>query len=37
MQLHIELEKWDDASTLARTEPDLMEMMKLPYANWLVK
>lgn len=37
MQLHIELEKWEDAISLARTDPDLMEMMKLPYANWLVK
>ncbi|KAL4432520.1 hypothetical protein ABPG74_013374 [Tetrahymena malaccensis] len=37
LQLSIDLEKWDEAMTLAKAHPEFMEMVKLPYANWLAK
>jgi len=37
MHLHIELEKWEEAFTLANKNPDLAAMVRLPYANFLVR
>ena len=32
MALHIELEKWENALMLGKQNPELMSMVKLPYA-----
>ncbi len=37
MALHIEMEKWEDALLLGKQNSTLLEMVKLPYANWLEK
>ena len=37
MALHIELEKWEDALILGKQNAELLEMVKLPYANFLCK
>jgi len=37
MALHIELEKWDDALLLGKQDLQLLEIVKVPYANWLCK
>lgn len=37
MSLHIEMERWEDAFLLGRQNKDLLEMAKLPYANFLMK
>ena len=37
MALHIELEKWEDALLLGKQNADLLEMVKLPYAEYLCK
>jgi intraflagellar transport protein 122 len=31
------MEKWQDALLLGKTDPKLLEIVKLPYANWLSK
>mmetsp|Transcript_26127 Transcript_26127/g.60322 ORF Transcript_26127/g.60322 Transcript_26127/m.60322 type:complete len:1204 (+) Transcript_26127:58-3669(+) len=36
MELHVELEKWDDAFALAKLHPELGSMVYLPYANSLM-
>mmetsp|Transcript_3049 Transcript_3049/g.4655 ORF Transcript_3049/g.4655 Transcript_3049/m.4655 type:complete len:1198 (+) Transcript_3049:84-3677(+) len=35
MQLHIELQKWDDAFLLLQAHPEFKDDVYLPYANWL--
>lgn len=37
MSLHIEMERWDDVFLLGRQNKELLEMAKLPYANFLMK
>jgi intraflagellar transport protein 122 len=37
MLLHIELEKWEEALLLAKQNNELLEMVKLPYAEWLCR
>lgn len=37
MQLHIELERWDEAKLLAKNNPELFSMMMLPFAEHLEK
>ncbi|EGR29567.1 intraflagellar transport protein, putative [Ichthyophthirius multifiliis] len=31
----LKLEKWEEALVLAKSNPELLELVKLPYANWL--
>lgn len=31
------MEKWQDALLLGKTDPKLLDIVKLPYANWLSK
>jgi intraflagellar transport protein 122 len=35
MQLHVELEKWDEAMKLAERHPEFKNEIYLPYADWL--
>ncbi|KAI9197284.1 WD40-repeat-containing domain protein [Polychytrium aggregatum] len=35
LNLHIELQHWDEAFRLAETHPEFNEQIYLPYANWL--
>lgn len=35
MGLHVELNKWEEATMLAKQNPDLESMIHLPYADWL--
>ncbi|KND02004.1 uncharacterized protein SPPG_02510 [Spizellomyces punctatus DAOM BR117] len=35
LNLHIELQHWEDAFKLAETHPEFTEQIYLPYANWL--
>ena len=37
MSLHVEMERWEDAFLLGRQNKELLEMAKLPYANFLMK
>lgn len=37
MNLHIELEKWEEAFALAKLNKDLLDIVKLPYADYLLK
>lgn len=37
MFLHIELEKWEEAFLLGKQHPELLELAKLPYANYLLR
>lgn len=37
MLLHIEMEKWEDAFLLGKQNRELLELAKLPYANYLLK
>lgn len=37
MLLHIELEKWEEAFLLGKQHPELLELAKLPYANFLLR
>ncbi|KAJ3215015.1 hypothetical protein HDU67_000968 [Dinochytrium kinnereticum] len=35
LNLHIELQQWDDAFRIAETHPKFAQQIYLPYANWL--
>lgn len=35
MGLHVELHKWDEAKMLAKQNPEMEQMIWLPYADWL--
>lgn len=37
MLLHIEMEKWEEAFLLGKQNRELLELAKLPYANFLLK
>lgn len=37
MNLHIEMEKWEEAFLLGKQSRDLLELVKIPYANYLLK
>lgn len=37
MLLHIEMEKWEEAFLLGKQNRELLELAKLPYANYLLK
>lgn len=37
MLLHIELEKWEEAFLLGKQHQELLELAKLPYANYLLR
>ena len=37
MALNIELEKWEEALLLGKQNAELLDMVKLPYADWLCK
>lgn len=37
MELHILLEKWEEAFILAKQNESYMEMLRLPYAEYLCK
>lgn len=37
MLLHVEMEKWEDAFLLGKQNRELLELAKLPYANYLLK
>lgn len=37
MGLHIEMEKWDEAFLLGKQNRELLELAKIPYANYLLK
>lgn len=37
LQAHIDLEKWDEALLLGKQNTEYLEMVKLPYAQWLCK
>jgi len=37
MALHIELEKWEEAFMLAKKNPKLEQLVRLPYAKHLCK
>jgi intraflagellar transport protein 122 len=37
MSLHVEMERWEDAFLLGRQSKELLEIAKLPYANFLMK
>lgn len=37
MSLHVEMERWEDAFLLGRQSKELLEIAKLPYANFLLK
>ncbi len=37
MLLHIELEKWEEGFLLGKQHPELLELAKLPYANYLLR
>ncbi len=37
MALHVEMSKWDEAFMLAKQNPDFIDMIRLPYAEWLCK
>mmetsp|Transcript_6897 Transcript_6897/g.6758 ORF Transcript_6897/g.6758 Transcript_6897/m.6758 type:complete len:513 (+) Transcript_6897:423-1961(+) len=36
LNLHVELEKWEDAFRVAKQNPELQSLLYLPYANWLI-
>ena len=36
MNLHVEMEKWEEAFLLGKQNRELLELAKIPYANWLV-
>jgi intraflagellar transport protein 122 len=35
MALHVELHKWDEAKMLAKQNPEMENIIWLPYADWL--
>jgi intraflagellar transport protein 122 len=35
MNLHVELHKWDEAKMLAKQNPEMQNIIWLPYADWL--
>jgi intraflagellar transport protein 122 len=37
MELHIQLEKWEEAFILAKQNEEFMDMLRLPYAEYLCK
>lgn len=37
MILHIEFEKWEEAFAIGRSNPELLELAKVPYADYLLK
>jgi intraflagellar transport protein 122 len=37
MNLHIEMEKWEEAFLLGKQNRELLELAKIPYANYLLK
>lgn len=37
MALHVEFLKWDEAFLLGKQNKQLLEIAKLPYAEWLLK
>lgn len=37
MLLHVEMQKWEEAFLLGKQNRELLEIAKLPYANYLLK
>lgn len=37
MSLHVEMEKWEEAFLLGKQNRELLELAKIPYANFLLK
>ena len=37
MMLHVEMEKWEEAFLLGKQNKQLLELAKLPYANFFLK
>ena len=36
LNLHVELEKWEDAFRVVKQNPDLKSLLYVPYAEWLI-